>query len=169
MTWSTVLLSPARTCLRAKAGASDVIFLVGTAFAAEDATHRADAGRAPPAGSGVARLAARHLSERARAESHARWHRAVRHSPAAAADRDGDRPQARANGRQSGAEHLGHRGGRTVHLRLRTWPAHAAIAAAAPGSASTHLALPRHCLVDFLDQDRGGGRARNGLHPARNL
>jgi len=80
------------------------------------ATHRADGGRAPSgrghkphrpavghghvarrhrawtlgAGSGVARLAARHLSERARAESHARWHRAVRHSSAAAADRDGD-------------------------------------------------------------------------------
>ncbi len=157
------------------------------------ATHHADAGRAPPgrghephrpavghgnaarrhparslgAGSAVARLAARHLSERARAESHARRHRAVRHSPAAAADRDGDRPQARANGRQGGAEHLGHRCRRAVHLRLRARPVHAGIAAAASRPASAHLAVPRHRLVDFLDQDRGGGRARNGLHPAQ--
>src|SRR5947209_9519106 len=87
----------------------------------------------------MARFAARHFSERARAEGHARWRRAVRHSPAAAADWDGDRPQARENGRQGGAEHLAHRRGRAVHLRLRAWSADAGMAAAASDRKSTRL------------------------------
>src|SRR6516225_12166196 len=93
-----------------QAGASDVVFLaqlitlmlVGRLLGevmrpAVGHGNAARRHRAWPLGAGraVARLAARHLSERARAESHARWHRTVRHSPAAAADRDGDRPQAR--------------------------------------------------------------------------
>src|SRR6516164_9846455 len=92
----------------AKTGPSEVIFLVqlvalmlvGRLLGGAHEPHRPAVGhghvagrhRAGPlgAGSGLARFAARHVSERARTEGHARWRRAVRHSPAAAADWDGD-------------------------------------------------------------------------------
>jgi Kef-type K+ transport system membrane component KefB len=35
-------------------------------------------------------------------------------------------------------------------------------------TSAAHLALPRHRALDLLDQDRGSGRARDGLH-RRNL
>lgn len=118
-------------------------------------------------GSAVARLAARDLSEHARAEGHARRRLAVRHSSSSATDRDGDRPQARANGRQSGVEYLGHGRRRAISLRLHAGPVDATIAASASRSASSHLLVSRHRLVHLLDQDRGGHRARNGLHSPR--
>ena len=113
----------------------------------------------------AARSAARALSQDPRAEGHARRHLAVRHPAVAFAHRDGDRSQAGAKGWRSGAEHLAHRRRRAVRLRLRARPVHAGIAAAASRPAFPHIAVPRDRALDFIHQDRGGDRARDGFHP----
>src|SRR5229473_2178554 len=102
------------------------------------------------AGVAVARLAARDVPTHARAKGDARRHVPVRDPAVAAADRDGDRPRARSQGRARRAERLGRRRRGAVRLRLHARSAHAGDAAPASRPAPDHLAVPRHRLVNLV-------------------